>query len=129
MQYAHTHKLGYGIVGTLALDVPTKELLQEQLFKPHANQLMVMAGFSVVSKHDQFTKKTGRDIADSRKVPLVAHLNTVNIVGTKHIYRFELKKLKLGFKEYDISFALSTVAEGDGVNLISAFISDQEDGL
>jgi hypothetical protein len=103
------------------MDAPTKEHLH-MMFTMHATQLMVLAGLSVTSDHDQFVKKTGRHIAEQRISPIVANLLGVSFVGTKHIYDFRIDNYKVGYKTYSVNFSLSTVAESDGVNLFSAII-------
>lgn len=119
--YAHTNNNDYfGPEGTFALLPPSKKDLHD-CFLLHANQLMVMAGVSIKSKHDVFQKTTGRIKAEARVAPRVAELVKVDIHGTKHIYQFYLKT-KIGFKDYTILYLLTTVAESDKVNLIKCEI-------
>jgi hypothetical protein len=117
MLYAHTHQNDYfGPHATFALTPPAKSTLEE-CFKIHANQIIMLAGLSVVSKHDVFEKKIGREIAEQRVTTRVAEFTEIMIYGTKHVYKF-VTKITVGFKEYKVHFDLTTVAESDEVKLI-----------
>lgn len=123
MLYAHTHKNdALGPNTTFAISPPTRTDL-EKCFTMHANQLMVLAGLSVASKHDNFNKRTGRELAESRAVPRIAEFDSVTIFGTKHVYNFRTK-IPVGFKEYIINFQLTTVAESEEVKLIQVDVYD-----
>lgn len=117
MLFAHTNNNFNNPKATFVLDPPTKQHLEE-CFKIHANQLMVLSGLSVASPRDRFVKSTGRQLAINRLAPRVAELETISIVGTKHVYNFGIK-IPVGHKEYTVRYALTTIAESDKVNLIS----------
>jgi hypothetical protein len=124
IQYNYNRINNFNVLdGTVALEVPTKHLL-EQLFITHSNQIVVCMGISITSKHDQFEKKIGKQLAQNRLTPLLSTLTSININGTRHKFMFRTNEINLGNKKYTVMFHLTTVAESNKVYFTYSHISE-----
>lgn len=120
MQYAHTHLNEYSVPGTLVITGLTKDHLK-QMLEIHANQLLILAGLSIVSNLDQFNKSIGREKANKRTAPVVAEFKRLYMEGTKIFYEF-IATLVVGYQTYKVHFTITTVFESQLVKLIGATI-------
>lgn len=124
MLYAHTREDDYfNMNATFALTPPTKADLHE-LFQVHGTQTLMLYGVSVCSKHDNFNKKKGRELAEARVVPRLVELRDIKIHGTKHVYRFK-SEIEVGHIKYVSYFELTTIAESEVVKLIKCQVGIQ----
>lgn len=122
IHFCHNRKSKDLIDGTLAIVLPSKQDL-EQMFTMHANQIVMIIGLTVKHPHDAFIKKIGREKAIRSMVHAVVELKRITQQGTRHVYHFRTEAI-VNRKTYSIGFSLTTVAECDKVNLISALISE-----
>lgn len=109
-----TSGLGFQPEGTIILDLPSIEVLNN-LFQTHSTALLVMMGVARCHPKDQFVKKTGRELAQTRMLQSIAEFSNVQVRGTKHVYHFNCTTGK-----NKVSFGLSTIAESKQVCLIYA---------
>ncbi len=89
MKVAYSHNNGQvGIKGTLAIDLPSKEHLENlTTFGSKFTKFPIGAAF--LNNKDQFNKKTGREIAESRLNPETFDLSHINIrEDGKVVYHF-----------------------------------------
>lgn len=121
IQYAHNRTTRDQVDGTLALEVPTREFL-EQMFVSHGNMTLFNIGLSVKSKKDAFVKKEGRANAEKRMGYLKFELDNIDQDGTTHVYRFHTTDMVVNRKKYFISIMLSTVKESDNVRFVTGYI-------
>lgn len=122
IEYSHLNNSEWSLDGTVAVDLPTKEFLEKQLFLSHANQTMMLIGVSIKSKKDQYNKKQGRELSTKRLAPIVVELASVTMSGTKHEYFFYTNNLQFDNRKYHLHFTLTTVAESEHVHLITSYL-------
>lgn len=123
IQYSHNRKETQAVDATLALEVPTKDFLQ-QMFTLHGNQTIFHMGIALKSPHDQFEKSIGRDIATQNMKLVPFTLTEIRQLGTKHLYNFRSSEIAHSHNQYFIRITLTTVAESDKVRFVSSFVMD-----
>lgn len=119
--YKHVRNGAFSNEGTLAIELPGKELLLE-LFKTHSTSTIMSFGYSIVSKKDHFNKKTGRTVAEKRMSPQVVSFTGVRRRNLQHIYDFNVVVPNVQVDETDITinFGLGVVVESNQVRLYYA---------
>lgn len=104
------------MTGTVALKVPTylKTMLTSQFRTGKLEPIVIPFGISLCHKHDQFNKKVGRELAESRIKDVAFQLNTIDLSNSEFIeYNLTTTigdaKISLRFKEYRDSLNIRLV--------------------
>lgn len=105
---------------TLAIELPSKTDL-ETMFKSHSTSILMKMGYAVQHEKDNFVKSKGREIALGRLNYIKADITHVSIIGTRHVYHFNIILTKINGEKLDANIAVSTVAEADNVHLLSGY--------
>ncbi len=121
--FAHHHhqNLTYGIKGTLALEVPTKQDL-EMLFNEHATCTLMNVGVAKLYHKDVHVKKIGREESIKKMKLTKVTFIRVEIRGTKHVYEFTGRTEN----DVDFTFGLSTIKESDKVKFVFSILMAYE---
>lgn len=80
-----------------AIDAPSSETLSN-LLNNHQNSITLNVGKSRCSNKDQYNKKTGRKLAESRLIPLQFKLDSVHFTGDSVNYHLKSDNMAIYFR-------------------------------